>query len=65
MRPKNKQLSAKYKSFRLQPDAFYGSRLIQTLLNKFIKEGKKAVARRHTYKALMQYRTAVRRPQMF
>jgi len=65
MRPKNKQLSEKYKSFRLQPDPFYSSRLIQTLFNKFIKKGKKALARHHMYRALTFYRMAVRRPEMF
>lgn len=65
MRPRNKQLSEKYRSFRLQPDPFYSSRLIQTLFNKFIKKGKKALARRHMYKALTFYRLSVRRPRMF
>jgi len=65
MRPKNRQLSEKYKAFRLQPDPFYSSRFIQTFFNKFIKRGKKASARRHMYKALAFYRLFVRRPEMY
>jgi ribosomal protein S7 len=65
MRPKNQQLSEKYKSFRLQPDSFYSSRLVQTFFNKFIKRGKKALARRHLYSALTYYRSFVRRPELY
>lgn len=38
---KYRDLTGKYRAFRLQPDALYQSRLIQTLFNKFIKKGKK------------------------
>jgi len=65
MRPRNQELSEKYKSFRLQPDALYHSRLIQTFFNKFTKQGKKSLARRHMFKALVLFRSLFRRPQLF
>jgi len=65
MRARKREISEKYKSFRLQPDSLYSSRLIRTLLNKFIKQGKKSLSRRHFFAALAQYRRAIRRPQLF
>jgi len=65
MRARKREISAKYKSFRLQPDALYSSRLIRTFFNKFIKKGKKALSRRHVYLALTRYRSTIRRPQLF
>ena len=41
MRAKHRELTEKYKAFRLQPDSLYLSRLIQTFFNKFTKKGKK------------------------
>ena len=65
MRARKREISEKYKSFRLQPDSLYSSRLIRTLLNKFIKQGKKSLSRRHFLVALSQYRRVIRRPQLF
>lgn len=65
MRARKREISEKYKSFRLQPDALYSSRLIQTFLNKFIKRGNKALSRRHVFLALTNYRSTIRRPQLF
>jgi hypothetical protein len=41
MRAKHRELTEKYKAFRLQPDPLYLSRLIQTFFSKFTKKGKK------------------------
>jgi ribosomal protein S7 len=65
MRANHRELSEKYKSFRLQPDSLYQSRLIQTFFNKFTKKGKKALARRHIFKALVRFRYLLRRPPLF
>ena len=65
MRARKREISEKYKSFRLQPDSLYGSRLVQTFFNKFIKKGKKALSRRHIFTALTSYRSGIRRPQLF
>lgn len=65
MRARKREISEKYKSFRLQPDSFYSSRLIKTFFNKFIKKGKKALSRKHLFTALTQYRRTIRRPQLF
>ena len=65
MRPRNQQLTEKYKAIRLRTDSFYGSRTIQIFLNKFITEGKKAVSRRQVIGALVRYRCHFRRPTMF
>jgi ribosomal protein S7 len=65
MRARKREISEKYKSFRLQPDALYSSRLVQTFFNKFIKRGKKALSRRHMLLALTNYRATIRRPQLF
>lgn len=56
MRAKHRELTEKYKAFRLQPDSLYLSRLIQTFFNKFTKKGKKALARRHLFTALTRFR---------
>lgn len=65
MRARKREISEKYKSFRLQPDSLYSSRLVQTFFNKFIKQGKKALSRRHVRLALTGYRSTIRRPQLF
>jgi small subunit ribosomal protein S7 len=65
MRARKREISEKYKSFRLQPDPMYSSRLIQTFFNKFIKKGKKALSRKHMRTALTSYRRTIRRPQLF
>jgi ribosomal protein S7 len=65
MRAKHRELTEKYKAFRLQPDSLYLSRLIQTFFNKFTKKGKKALARRHLFTALTQFRFTLRHPQMY
>ena len=64
MRARKREISEKYKAFRLQPDSLYDSRLIQTFFNKFTKKGKKALARRHLFLALGRYRRSFRRPQL-
>lgn len=65
MRARHRELTEKYKAFRLQPDALFLSRLIQTFFNKFTKKGKKAIARRHLHGALTQFRFLLRRPKMY
>jgi len=65
MRARKREISEKYKSFRLQPDSLYSSRLVQTFFNKFIKKGKKALSRKHLRTALTNYRSTIRRPQLF
>jgi len=60
-----RDLTEKYRSFRLQPDALYQSRVIQTLFNKFTKQGKKARARRHARAALQYLRFHVRKPPTY
>jgi ribosomal protein S7 len=65
MRARKREISEKYKSFRLQPDSLYDSRLIRTFCNKFTKKGKKALAKKHLFRALSVYRRAIRRPQLF
>lgn len=60
-----RDVTEKYRSFRLQPDALYQSRLVQTLFNKFTKKGKKAMARKHMHKALQYFRYHLRRPRMY
>jgi len=62
---KYRDLTEKYRSFRLQPDSQYQSRFIQTIFNKFTKKGKKAVARRHIARALRQFRFNLKRPRLF
>ena len=61
MRKRFRDLTEKYKLFRLQPDVLYLSRTIQTLFNKFTKKGKKALARRHLHQALQNFRYTYRR----
>lgn len=60
-----RDLTEKYRSFRLQADSQYQSRFIQTIFNKFTKKGKKTVARRHIARALKQFRFSLRRPRIF
>lgn len=60
-----RDLTEKYRSFRLQPDALYQSRFIQTVFNKFTKKGKKALARKHILRALTQFRFNLRRPRTY
>jgi small subunit ribosomal protein S7 len=65
MRARARDLTEKYKAFRLQPESLFLSRLVQTFFSKFTKKGKKALARRHVYQALMQFRLLLRRPKMY
>jgi ribosomal protein S7 len=65
MKTRYRDLTEKYRSFRLQPDSLYLSRIIQTLFNKFTKKGKKTIARRHIVRALSQFRFTLRRPKTF
>ena len=60
-----RDLTEKYRSFRLQPDSQYQSRFIQTIFNKFTKKGKKTVARRHLARALKHLRFSVRQPRTY
>ncbi len=59
---KARDLTAKYRAFRHQPDPLYSSRIFLTFVNKFIKAGEKATARKHLYSALAQFRIRRRRP---
>ena len=65
MRARPRDLTEKYKAFRLQPESLFLSRLVQTFFSKFTKKGKKALARRHIYQALTQFRLILRRPKMY
>lgn len=65
MRARPRDLTEKYKAFRLQPESLFLSRLVQTFFSKFTKKGKKALARRHIYQALTQFRLLLRRPKMY
>jgi len=65
MRARPRDLTEKYKAFRLQPESLFLSRLVQTFFSKFTKKGKKALARRHLYQALTQFRLLLRRPKMY
>jgi len=62
---KYRDLTEKYRSFRLKPDAVYQSRLIQTFLNKFIKKGKKASSQKNVIRALTNFRFMLRRPRTY
>jgi len=64
MRAKHRELTEKYKAYRLQPSALFLSRITQTFFNKFTKKGKKALARHHMHSALTQLRMGTRRPVM-
>jgi len=65
MRARPRDLTEKYKAFRLQPESLFLSRLVQTFFSKFTKKGKKALARRHIYQALTRFRLLLRRPKMY
>jgi ribosomal protein S7 len=65
VRARYRDLTEKYKAFRLQPDSLFLSRLVQTFFSKFTKKGKKALARRHLQLALVQFRLLLRRPKMY
>jgi len=60
-----RDVTEKYRSFRLPPEPLYGSRLLQTLFNKFTKKGEKAKARRHIISALIAFRFNLRRPRTY
>lgn len=62
MKARYRDLTAKYKSCRFQPDELFLSRTLQTFFNKFTKKGKKALARRHRIKAISYLRLSLRRP---
>jgi ribosomal protein S7 len=65
MLARHREITKKYKSFRLQHDSIYHSRIIQTLFNKFTKKGKKAFARRHILRALSRFRFTFRKPRTY
>jgi ribosomal protein S7 len=60
-----RDLTEKYRSFRLQPDAIYQSRYMETFFNKFTKKGKKMTARRHFATVFRKLRFEIRRPRTF
>jgi len=60
-----RDLTEKYRSFRLQPDSVYLSRVIQTLFNKFTKKGKKHLVRHQILKTLTHLRYNLRRPRLY
>lgn len=51
MKARFRDRTAKAKHRRHPVDSLFGSRIIQTFLNKFTKKGKKALARRHLIQA--------------
>ena len=51
-----KEQAANYRMIRRENDVLYDSSLIETLLNKFTKCGKKITARRHLHQALINHR---------
>jgi ribosomal protein S7 len=65
VRPRNQEISEKYKALRLLHDSLYQSHVIQTFFNKFTRKGKKALARRQLFAALTSFRLAFRRPSMY
>jgi len=65
MKKRFRDLTEKYRSFRLQSDAIYDSRIIQTFFNKFIKQGKKTFSRRQLTLALSRLRFEVSCPRTF
>ena len=65
MTKNQRHLTEKYKNSRLAPDAFYQSRTIETLLNKFIKQGEKTTSRRHIMLALTRFRFLFKRPPVY
>jgi ribosomal protein S7 len=65
MKTRYRDVTEKYRSFRLQPDSLYLSRIVQTFFNKFTKKGKKTIARKHIVHALSQFRFTLKRPKTF
>lgn len=65
MKKLSRELSAKHKLLKSSPDALYSSRMFKTFFNKFMKQGKKLIARRHVFKGLNQLRFTVARPCTF
>ena len=62
---KYRELTEKYRTFRLLPDPVYQSRIIQTLFNKFTVGGEKKTARKLIYKTLQRLRYSLRRPVVY
>lgn len=62
---KYRELTEKYRTFRLQPDPVYQSRIIQTLFNKFTVGGERKTARKLIYKTLQRLRYSLRRPVVY
>lgn len=62
MKVRYRDRTAKYKNCRQKPEALFLSRTLQTFFNKFTKKGKKAVARRHIRRAMLELRLLVRTP---
>lgn len=65
MRARGGEITQKYKALRLHSDSLYGSRLVKTFFNKFIRKGRKAFSREQVLIALTYYRMSFRRPQLF
>lgn len=65
MKKQSRSLTEKYKIIRLRPDHFYSSRLFQTVFNKFIRKGKKAVSQKLLFVSLSAIRYVIRRPCIF
>lgn len=62
---KYRDLTEKYKAFRLQPDAVYQSRTIQTVFNKFTIGGEKKTARKLIFISLQRLRYSLRKPTLY
>lgn len=60
-----RDLTEKYKTFRIKKDSLFLSRLFQTFFNRFIKKGKKTIAKKLTIGALCEIRLTYRRPDTF
>ena len=61
---KFRDLTRKYRTFRLTPDALYTSHTLQTIFNKFTRRGKKAVARRHLIRTFRYLRCRSQYPAL-
>jgi ribosomal protein S7 len=62
---KYRDLTEKYKTLRLQPDAIYQSKTIQTLFNKFTIGGEKKTARKLIFTSVQRLRYSLRKPTTY
>lgn len=62
---KYRDLTEKYRTFRLQPDALYQSKTVQTLFNKFTIGGEKKTARKLIFTSIQRLRYNLRRPTVY